>query len=184
MVWSKLKQDEITVRRTELLKLRREGVRYDDERIEALGYSSPDSARKDLSRALAAHRDAERAEASVYRQQENERLDALLENVWPRAAKSSPILDDEGEVVGYEVDLRAVDTVLRLIERRAKLNGLDMPVKTELSGPGGGAVPITSASVAELRNLINTSGDPDSEDDEDAADGDEDGDVDDDGDDA
>ena len=184
MVWSKLKQDEVVVRRTELLRLRREGVRYDDERVEALGYSSPDSARRDLSRALAVHRDEERAEASVFRQQENERLDALLQNVWPRATKPSPILNDDQEIVGYEVDLRAVDTVLRLIDRRAKLNGLDMPVKTELSGPGGGAVPITSASVAELRSLINTSGDPDAEDDEDAGDGPEDGDADDDGDEA
>jgi hypothetical protein len=154
MGWSKLKQDEVAVRRTALLKLRREGVRYDDPRIEALGYASPNAARRDLTRALKAHRDEEAAEVSVYRQQENERLDALLEAAWPRATKPSPVFDKEGNIVGEELDMRAVDTVLRLIDRRAKLNGLDAPGRTELSGPGGGAVPLGTGSLAELNALI------------------------------
>lgn len=154
MAWSKLERDEVTVRRTALLKLRREGVRYDDDRIADLGYSSPDAARRDLSRALEAHRNAEAAEASIYRQQENERLDALLEAAWPRATQPTPVLDKEGNVVGEELDMRAVDTVLRLMDRRAKLNGLDMPSRTELSGPDGGAVPLGSGSLTELNTLI------------------------------
>jgi hypothetical protein len=184
MAWSKLKLDEVTVRRTALLKLRREGVRYDDERIAALGYSSPDHARKDLKRALEAHQAAEAAEVAIYRQQENERLDALLEAAWPRATQPSPVFDKEHNVVGEELDMRAVDTVLRLMDRRAKLNGLDMPVKAEVSGPGGGAVPIRPATINELRSLISAAGDPDQEDDD--LDGSlaEDPDDDDDGDDA
>lgn len=154
MAWSKLKMDEVAVRRTKLLALRREGVRYDDERVEALGYSSPDSARKDLKRALEAHRDEEAAEATLYRQQENERLDALLEAAWPRATTPSPVYDKEGMLVDHVLDLRAVDTVLRLMDRRAKLNGLDMPVKTEVSGPDGGAIPFSGADLSELSALI------------------------------
>jgi hypothetical protein len=157
MPWSRLKQDEVAVRRTALLKLRREGVRYDDPRVEALGYSSPDAARKDLHRALEAHRDAEAAEVSIYRQQENERLDALLEAAWPRATQPSPVFDKEGNAVGEELDMRAIDTVLRLMDRRAKLNGLDMPVKTEVSGPDGGAIPFSSGETAELLALIDIS---------------------------
>jgi hypothetical protein len=117
MAWSKLKLEEVTVRRTELLKLRRQGVRYDDERIEALGYSSPNAARHNLTRALEAHRKEEEAEVAVYRQQENERLDALLEAAWPRATQPSPVFDKEGNVVGKELDMRAVETVLRLMDR-------------------------------------------------------------------
>lgn len=166
MAASKLKQDETTVRRTKLLKLRREGVRYDDERILSLGYADSGSARKDLVRALKAHRDEEAAEASIYRQQENERLDALLEAAWPRATQPSPVFDKEGEVIDHALDMRAVDTVLRLIDRRAKLNGLDMPTKAELSGPGGGAVPIGPIGMNELRDLIRTAGEPDDEDDD------------------
>jgi hypothetical protein len=154
MAASKLKQDETTVRRTKLLKLRREGVRYDDERILALGYKDTGSARKDLVRALRIHRDEEAAEVGVYRQQENERLDALLEAAWPRATSPSPVFDKEGEVVGHELDMRAVDTVLRLMDRRAKLNGLDMPVKNELSGPGGGPIPLSTGSLDELEKLF------------------------------
>lgn len=158
MPWSKLKQDEVAVRRTALLKLRREGVRYDDERILALGYNSAATARSDLKRALEAHRDEERAEVSVYRQQENERLDALLEAAWPAATTPKPIRNKEGDIVGEEIDMRAVDTVLRLMDRRAKLNGLDMPVKTEVSGPDGGAVPLGAGTLTELSQLIDIAG--------------------------
>lgn len=154
MAWSKYKLDEVVVRRTALLKLRREGVRYDDERIEALGYSSPDAARKDLSRALEAHRNEEAAEVGIYRQQENERLDALLEAAWPRATQPSPVFNKDGEVISHELDMRAVDTVLRLMDRRAKLNGLDMPAKTELTGADGGPLQMSKATTAELEALI------------------------------
>jgi hypothetical protein len=154
MAWSKLKQDEVTVRRTKLLQLRRQGVRYDDERIEALGYSSPNAARRDLTRALEAHRKEEEAEVAVYRQQENERLDALLEAAWPQATKPQPVLDKEGEIIAMAVDMRAVDTVLRLMDRRAKLNGLDMPAKAELTGANGGPLQLGPATAAELEALI------------------------------
>jgi hypothetical protein len=154
---SKLKRDEVTVRRIQLLKLRRQGVRYDDERILALGYTSPNSARRDLHRALEEHRDEEAAEASIYRQQENERLDALLEAAWPRATQPHLVFNKDREVVGEEIDMRAVDTVLRLMDRRAKLNGLDMPIKNEIAGPDGGAIPL-GGTLAELNALIDTAG--------------------------
>ena len=46
MGWSKLKLDEVAVRRTELLKLRRKGVRYDDPNAmgEALEDIGPEGA--------------------------------------------------------------------------------------------------------------------------------------------
>ncbi|MFE6474622.1 hypothetical protein [Streptomyces rochei] len=147
--------DEVTVRRTKLLELRRQGVRFDDERIEALGYSSPGAARKDLIRALENHRDEEAAEASAYRQQENERLDELLAAAWPRATQPSPVFDKEGNVVDHALDMRAVDTVLRLMDRRAKLNGLDMPVKSEITGANGGPLQMSQASDAELEAIMN-----------------------------
>lgn len=151
---SKLKQDDVTVRRTKLLALRRQGIRYEDERILALGYTSAANARSDLKRALEQHRNEERAEASIYRQQENERLDALLEAAWPQATKPQPILDKEGEIVAMAVDMRAIDTVLRLMDRRAKLNGLDMPVKTELTGADRGPLAVSTADPDKLAALI------------------------------
>lgn len=154
MPHSKAEMAEVAHRRAQLLRLRREGVRYDDERILNLGYSSASIARKDLTRTLEQNRDEEAAEVSTYRQQENERLDALLEAAWPRATQPSPVFDKEGNVIGEQLDMRAMDTVLRLMDRRAKLNGLDAPVKNELSGPDGGPLALSNASPEELAALI------------------------------
>lgn len=154
MTASRAHQIEVAERRRNLARMRRSGIRFDDERILNLGYKTSSAARRDLNRALTRNRDEEAAEISVYRQQENERLDALLEAAWPRATKPSPVFDKEGMVVGEALDMRAVDTVLRLMDRRAKLNGLDMPVRTELSGPDGGAIPFSGGELTELAALI------------------------------
>ncbi|MFG2540664.1 hypothetical protein ACGFU4_36040 [Streptomyces sp. NPDC048511] len=165
MKLSRAAQAAISSRRAALIRYRREGVRYDDPRIvgdespTCLGYTSARSASKDLIRALEEARDDQVAEASVYRQQENERLDSLLEAVWDKATTPSPIFDKDREIVAEEIDLKAVDTVLKLMDRRARLNGLDMPVKSEVSGPDGGAIPLGS-SLAELTSLMTAAGDP------------------------
>lgn len=154
MTASKAQQAEVAHRRAQLLKLRRQGIRYSDDRVLNLGYGSPAAARRDLVRALEQNRDEEAAEASVYRQQENERLDELLEAAWPQATERQPIFDKQGEVIGHGVDMRAVDTVLRLMDRRAKLNGLDMPAKAEVTGANGGPLQLGPATSAELEALI------------------------------
>jgi len=181
MAQSKLKRDEVTVRRIQLLKLRRQGVRYDDEQILNLGYASPSSARRDLHRALEQHRDEEAAEVGIYRQQENERLDdelarlEILEAAARTVLSNRHIVVNNGRVILHpdtnepmEDDapiLQAIDRLVKIEdarrrngERRAKLNGLDMPVKAELSGPGGGAVPLGTGSLEELNNLIALAG--------------------------
>ncbi|WP_031031734.1 MULTISPECIES: hypothetical protein [unclassified Streptomyces] len=158
MTQGRLVEAETAARRAKLLKLRRQGVPYDDPRIMDLGYANTGAARKDLTRALQHHHEEEAAEASVYRQQENERLDALLAAVWDKATTPSPVFNKEREIVAQEIDLKAVETVLKLMDRRAKLNGLDMPQRTELSGPDGGAVPFGTGSLDELNTLIGFAG--------------------------
>ncbi|MEU6979583.1 hypothetical protein [Streptomyces sp. NPDC046371] len=172
MPHSKADQADIAARRAALIRLRQRGVPFNDARILDLGYATPGAASKDLIRALKAHRDDAAAEASVYRQQENERLDALLDAVWPQATEERPVYGKDGEFIGHAVDMRAVDTVLKLMDRRAKLNGLDAPVKTEVSGPGGGAVRLDHVGLAELNKLISTAGDPDADDTDDEDDDD------------
>ena len=154
MAHSKAEQAQVAERRRNLARLRRQGIRFDDERILNLGYASANAARRDMNRTLTRNREAEALEVATYRQQENERLDELLEAAWPQATKPQPILDQEGEVIGHAIDMRAVDTVLRLMDRRAKLNGLDMPVRTEISGPDGGAIPFSNGELSELEALI------------------------------
>lgn len=153
---SRAVQAEIADRRAKLIRLRRAGVPYDDPRILNLGYGGPSSASKDFVRALEERRDDQAAEASVYRQEQNERLEALLEAHWGAATS--------GE------DHKAAELVLKLLDRGAKLNGLDAPVRAEVSGPDGAGVPIGPVGLTELRNLIQTAGDPDDEDPDDDSD--------------
>lgn len=157
MAHSKAELAEVAARRAELIRFRRAGVRFEDPRILNLGYSSRQHASKDFIRALEERRDDQAAEASVYRQEENERLDALLEAIWSRATEPQPIYKD-GEEVGTEIDLNAVAAVLKLMDRRAKLMGLDMPTKAELSGPEGGSIPL-GGTLNEFLNLVDTAGD-------------------------
>ncbi|MEV4975527.1 hypothetical protein [Streptomyces scopuliridis] len=159
MPHSRAELAEVAKRRANLIRLRRAGVAFDDPQIRDLGYKTRGHASKDLIRALQQNRDEEAAEAGVYRQQENERLDSLLEAAWPLATTPRPVFNKEGDIVAHEIDLKAVDTVLKLMDRRAKLNGLDMPVKNEVSGPDGGVIPLGN-TLAELTSLMTTAGDP------------------------
>ncbi|MFI2620379.1 hypothetical protein [Streptomyces sp. NPDC018584] len=151
---TKAKRAETAGRRTQLINLRLAGVPFDDERIRALGYATRGAATKDMIRALEQRRDEEAAAVSAYRQQENERLDALLAAAWPRATSPSPVFNKDGEIVGEELDMRAVDTVLRLMDRRAKLNGLDMPAKAEVTGAEGGPLALSTADPERLAALV------------------------------
>lgn len=168
MAASKAKQAEVDERRAALIKLRRTKTPFASSKILDLGYSSESAARKDFYRAVMERKDATAAEVSAYREEQNEVIEALLETYLPLA------LDEK--------DIKAAEMVLKLLERQAKLNGWEAALKAELSGPGGGAVPVRAATLEELRTLIRTAGDPD-EDDEEGLDGDIDGGTDDDSDD-
>lgn len=177
MAHTKAELAEVAARRAELIRLRRQGIRFEDERIQSLGYTSRQSASKDFIRALEERRDDQAAEASVYRQEESERLDAELERLEDLEAaarevlKNRHILVNNGRVILHpdtnepmEDDgpvLQAIDRLVKIEEarrrngeRRAKLMGLDMPVKSELSGPDGGPLALSNASPEELAALI------------------------------
>ena len=65
--------------------------------------------------------------ADELRQMELERLDMLIKGLEPMAAVGKP---------------DAVSAYLRVMERRAKLLGLDAPVRQEVTGADGGALEI------------------------------------------
>lgn len=165
---SKDQEAEALLRRTELIQIRRRRpkVPFTDPEVLALGYTSANAARKDFYRALEQRRKALAIEVTAFREEQNEIIDALLETHIPPAMGG---------------DIKSSELVLKLLERQSKLNGWEEAFKAELSGPGGGPVPIGRVKMDELRQLINTAGDPDPEDDEDnQEDGDDDGDPDDD----
>ena len=76
------------------------------------------------------------AAAETVRALEIERLDRVLMAVWPHATKGS---------------VHHVDRVLKIMERRATLLGLDAPKRAELTGKNGG--PIQTTQTLDLASL-------------------------------
>lgn len=96
--------------------MRLAGLSY--ERIAAeLNYSSRSAAAQDVGRALERATIEQRASVELWRGQEIARLDRLQVAAWPAATSG---------------DLRAIDTCVRIIDRRCKLLGLDAPQRLEL----------------------------------------------------
>jgi hypothetical protein len=48
-------------------------------------------------------------------------------------------------------DLEAIDRLVKLDVRRARLLGLDAPAKQEIAGPGGGPIPMEAKSSLESK---------------------------------
>lgn len=118
------------------LELRRAGLGF--EAIGAqLGIKKSQAHRLVVS-GLAEARAQVAASADELRSEELSRLDGMLMGLWPRARK--------GEVA-------AVDRVLKISERRAKLLGLDAPERKQLEGPGGGPVQTVSMTPDEFRKI-------------------------------
>lgn len=103
------------------LALRKTGATY-EQIAQALGYASRGAAHRAVQRLLKAH---EVEEVDALRKLEDSRLDEMLFAIY-KAARGG--------------DLGAIDRILRIAERRARLWGLDMPVKQEVTGKGGGPI--------------------------------------------
>lgn len=174
---SKAKQAIVAQRRREMLIMKIQG-RTAIEIAEHYGMS-PHTARSDLSRAIKKAKDLEVHEAEMYRFIQGARFEELLRAVWPAA--TDPV----------EVDLKANEQARKILTDINDLFGLKIPVRTEISGPDGGAIPFSSGEAAEVMALIDISdrdnaeipsidpdADYDDEDEGDELDGDEDGDGD------
>lgn len=105
---------ELAERTKKALQLRLAGAAYRD--IAKVVGVSHGTVHDDVQRAL---RDIPKREADDLRAVEVERLDALQKAVWDDA---------------MDGDLQAVDRAVRIIDRRAKMLGLDAPQQVEVSG--------------------------------------------------
>ncbi|MGR3872666.1 hypothetical protein ACUXZZ_29425 [Streptomyces graminifolii] len=103
---------------------------------------------RDVRTALADRRAELNDDVDELRALEADRLDRLFFVAYKKAVRDQ--------------DLAAIDRTLRIMERRARLLGLDMPVRTELSGPDGGPLEVENVTVDELDALIALT-DPDGE---------------------
>lgn len=97
-------------RQAEALKLRASGMRYEDI-AKQLGYKNHQGAWKAVKTAL---KKTIQEPADELRQMEAERLDRMLEAMWAKATSSTA-----KDATWY------VDRVLKIMERRAALLGLD-----------------------------------------------------------
>lgn len=131
----------VAARRSKLVEYRRRKVPY-AAFYEELGYTSVDVARRDFARALEESIAAQHASVEVYREEQLVELDYLAEEahkilrarhyVVTQAGKivddpdtGQPMLDD-GPV------LAAIDRLVKILDRVAKLRGLDAPQKLEV----------------------------------------------------
>ena len=102
-------------RTIQALELRKAGFTY-SVIAEKLGYTGKAAAWDAVNRAL---KQLKREPAEGVLALELERLDALYKSMYPQALKGN---------------LGAVDRCLKISERRARLLGLDAPVKSDISG--------------------------------------------------
>ena len=106
------KAAEREAKELKVLDLRRAGFTF--QRIaEEVGYATPSGAQRALERIMS--RNIPQA-PEEFRWQELDRLDRMQVALWPRAMKG---------------DDRAIGTIVRLMERRARLVGIDAPTKIQ-----------------------------------------------------
>ena len=104
---------ELVDKERRVLELRRTGMTY-VEIAKQVGYNGPGAAWKACQRALTK---TLQEPAEAVRHFELERLDAFLTYLWQKIERG---------------DTRAIDTALRVMDRRAKYLGIDAPVKAQV----------------------------------------------------
>lgn len=117
-------------RRQRALELRRRGYSY--PMIAADIGCSLSTAHTHVKTALQEIVEKTREDAEHVRTVELERLDQMLRGVWDKASDGDP---------------QAVDRVLKVMERRAKLLGLDVPTSLDLRNPDGSLTPPTTIRI-------------------------------------
>ncbi len=105
----------VAQRRTQAIQLRLAGAEW-QQIADTLGYSDKAAANKDVTRALEIAAKEQRASAEVLRETELQRLDRMQRGLWTAAIGG---------------DVRSVEAVLRVMDRRMKLLGLDVPPDIE-----------------------------------------------------
>lgn len=113
---SKAQRAATAERRAKAVAMRLAGADYETI-AQKLGYYNRGAAYNDINRALEANVAEQRRSAEILRQEELQRLDRLQAGAWMAAASGDP---------------KAIDVVLKIIDRRCKLLGLDAPVRHEV----------------------------------------------------
>lgn len=122
---------EAAEKRTRALQLRKAGATF-DQIAQQVGYENRGIACRAVQQELA---ELPKEDAAELRDLEMARLDSLLTAMWPKAINGN----------GW-----AVDRVLRIMERRARLAGLDQPEQIAISTVQGDFDSAYRALLAEM----------------------------------
>lgn len=136
---SKAQQAATAERRTRAIALRVAGVDFQTI-ADQLGYASRGAAHTDISRALAQRKRDLDVQAGVAAALEVERLETMERAAWAVLRRTHILVsqgrvirdDDERPLVDDAPTLNAIDRLLKIQDRRAKLLGLDAPTKVEV----------------------------------------------------
>ncbi len=110
-------------KRRRCLELREAGYSY-EEIAQEMGWSHRSPAQRYVQRALKA---TYQEPADAVRQLELRRLDRLAKGIWQQATGKPA----SGETPAEPPSLFAIDRLMKLMDRRARLLGLDAPIKTD-----------------------------------------------------
>lgn len=136
MATSKEKSAEVAERRRRCAAMRRQGHRWETI-AKALGYKTAGAACQDHRRALDATMADLKQEVSAWRAQELDRIDELQEAIW-ESAKAG--------------DEKLLNVVVKLLDRRARMLGLDAPREATVAlhgSPDGPPIAITDVPASE-----------------------------------
>jgi hypothetical protein len=134
MPHSRAKIAEVAERRAKLVAYRRQRRPY-DEIYQELGYGSPAAARKDFMRAVEESIAAQHANVEVYREEQLLELDYLAREAHQVLTGEHYVVSASGKVacdphteqplIDYAPKLAAIDRLVKILDRVAKLRGLD-----------------------------------------------------------
>lgn len=128
----------IAQRRAEAVDMRIAGASFKTI-ADKLGYKTASAACQDVGRALEQAVAEQTRSVEAYREEELQRLDALLAEAWAilkrdhlTVSHGRIVYGDNGEpILDDGPTLQAIDRILKIQERRSKYLGLDAPTKVE-----------------------------------------------------
>lgn len=149
---------QVAARRAKLVEYRRQKRPY-KEIYEELGYGSPESAAKDFTRALQESIAAQHVEVEVYREEQILELEYLAEEAHKILRSEHFQVSQSGKIVEHPDTgqplpdpgpvLAAMDRLVKILDRVAKLRGLDAPKRWEVV-----TIDAIDAAIADLNKQV------------------------------
>lgn len=126
--------NHVDIKADQALDLRRQGLTY-EAIANKVDYADRATAYNAVKRLLEREYQVTQEKVEEYRSEELARLDDILSKLMDRVGQPvrhiKTVRGEDHEFYDFDGDLQVVDRILKLMDRRAKLLGLDAPTKTE-----------------------------------------------------